>query len=324
MGRFLARALVFLLGAGTLYAMAVVFLSQVRICGTPLIYRIGDYTKWPGDDTWYTYHEFDGDEHYDAIILGSSHASRGYDPEVFRERGYKVFVLGSKAQTPMNSYPVIKYMLDSTNCPLLIYDIFDKMLINDGFESTVDLMTNQPSHRVAWSLACAQRDLRMVNLMALRLALPLDSPYFDYGHYRSQGFSAWPDTLIDPGGLPDTTDVEIPERQQRYLQDCIDLCRAKGIRLVFSSHYVRANRKGGTYARTVRFMDRLTKADHVPYVDFSNRPYIEDDHWFHDYNHLNTAGARIFTGELVDTLEALGYLRRKGTAPGPGRSGQRP
>ncbi|HMN04892.1 MAG TPA: hypothetical protein PKD45_04125 [Flavobacteriales bacterium] len=315
MGRFLARTSVFLLVAGALYTIAIVALTQIKVSGTPLIYRTGDYYKWPGDDTWDTFHEFAPHKHYDAIILGSSHTNRGYDPEVFAKRGYSVFVLGSKAQTPMNSYPVIKYLLDSSNCPLLIYDIFDKMLINNGMESTVDLMTNQPSNRVALYMAYAQRDLRTMNLMALRLALPLDSPYFDYGHYRSLGFSVWLDTLKDRGGLPDTTDLEISPRQRNYLQACIELCRDKGIQIVFSSHYVRSNRKGGTYARTTRFMDLLCRTNQVPYLDFSDQPHIENNLWFHDYNHMNLTGARIFTENLVDSLEALGYLRHGNDRP---------
>lgn len=90
------------------------------------------------------------------------------------------------------------------------------------------------------------------------------------------------------------------------------LCQRKGIRTVVASHYARYNMQGSYHASTRRFIDSTLAGRGIPYLDFTEVPGIDERHWFADHNHLNAAGARIFTAQLADTLEALGYLRRRG------------
>src|SRR5438477_3987320 len=45
----------------------------------------------------------------DILFIGSSHAYRGFDPRLFAETGLTSFNLGSKAQSPLNSYFLLKH-----------------------------------------------------------------------------------------------------------------------------------------------------------------------------------------------------------------------
>ena len=134
MGR-LKRILLFFTLAVVIYALAIFFMSHVKFQGSPLIIRTGNYYTLPGGYSWQRFHEFDPAAHWDAIILGSSHAYRGYDPAVFAEKGYRVFNLGSSGQTPLNSYFLIKHYLDSMNCPLLIFDMYEGTMQNTGLDA---------------------------------------------------------------------------------------------------------------------------------------------------------------------------------------------
>ncbi|MBP7450977.1 MAG: hypothetical protein KA817_13150, partial [Flavobacteriales bacterium] len=48
----------------------------------------------------------------DILFLGSSHAYRGFDPRVFRAHGLTTFVLGSSAQSPLQTKVLVERYLD--------------------------------------------------------------------------------------------------------------------------------------------------------------------------------------------------------------------
>lgn len=311
MNHFLRRALVFLLVAALVYTALMALMAHVRINGRPLVFRTGDYYALPGGSSWALFKEYDPGERQDAVIIGSSHAYRGYDPQVFQAHGHRVFNLGTSAQSPLNSFQLIRHFLDSSNCPLLIYDLYDGVMLNDGFESTVDLTQNQSSWAVALGLAWAQRDLRGLNMLSLRLLSRRDSSYYDYGEYQGRGFTLWTDSIKTPAGRASLAEVEFPERQRHFLEASLRLCRERGIKVVATNHYARSNMLGTRHRMFKHYADSILAATGTPYLDLSTVEGIDDRNWFADGTHLNGTGARIFTAQLVDTLEALGHLRRR-------------
>lgn len=301
----------FLFIAVAIYVGAFLILAHVPFRGKPLIFRTAGYYKWPGGTSWASFKEFDPKEHRDAVIVGSSHAYRGYDPFVFGERGYRVFNLGTSSQTPLNTLPIIKHFLDSAHCPVLIMDVYEGSFHGPGLESTADLSQNQPSDGAAWDMAWALRDLRGLNMMALRLLSNRSKPYYEAPEYKGLGFCTLPDSIrtAAPEATKDT--ATLWARQRYFFEECVRLCKLRGIRMVVSSHYERRDRRGVTHQALAAYMDSVLAGTGVPYLDFTDDPAIEDRNWFKDNNHLNTAGARIFTGHLVDSLEALGVLSHK-------------
>jgi hypothetical protein len=292
------------------YIAAFAVMAHLPFQGRPLIFRTGDYYNWPGGDSWQRFHEFDPHGHQDAVIIGSSHAYRGYDPFVFQERGYRVFNLGSSAQTPLNTYPLIEHYLDSTNCPVLILDVYEGIFTNTGLESAADLTQNQPSDGAALDMAWAIRDLRGLNMMALRMLTGRDRPYYTSQEYKGLGFCPMADSINKEAPPPSGKQVELPPRQRHFFEACVRICKERGIRLVVASHYERRDRRGTAHTVLATYLDRVLTGTGVPYLDYTNSPGIDDEHWFADGSHLNTTGARIFTGHLVDSLETLGYLRK--------------
>ena len=94
------------------------------------------------------------------------------------------------------------------------------------------------------------------------------------------------------------------------VQQTVDFIRERGIALVVSSHYARRDRRGDVHGALAHYMDSVLAGTGIPYLDYTNAPDIEDQNWFADHGHLNGTGARIFTGQLMDSLEAMGYLRK--------------
>lgn len=305
---FLKRLLPFLAISAVLYGIILFVLANVAVSGSPLLYRTAFHYKWPGGTAWPQFHEYDQREGQDAVILGSSVANMGYDTQVFGEWGYKVFNLGSKAQTPWNSYYLIKRYLDGTNCPLLIYDVYGGIFIRDGYESAVDLIVNQPKHGAQLGMARIMGDIPGLNVLSARMLALRDSALYTSGEYRGRGFSTFRDSSKVDVWDPDTARVEIPVEQQRAFEGCIRLCRERGIRLVAVSSFARSNHVGKTHELMRSYMDSVQARHGIPYIDFSTAPGIEDYNWFYDSGHLNSTGARIFSERLVDSLEARGFL----------------
>ncbi len=310
MRRFWGHLMAFLLLTAVVYMAFLLLLILVRPNGHPLLPDTGDYYKEFGKNTWAGHREFDPRTAYDVVIIGSSHAYRGYDPHIFQEHGHRAFNLGSTAQTPLNTYFLIRDLLDSSNAPLLILDAYEGMMASSGLESISDLALNQAHIKPVLGMAWALRDIRAINVVAYGLVyqhLGTASPAPDY---KGLGFSSRTDSTATPAPPPKGP-ASLSPQQRHYMAKIVELCREKGIRLVVASHYGRRNKRGTFHVPLATFVDSMLRGTDIPYLDYNSVAGIGDHDWFCDANHLNYTGARIFTEQLVDTLETLGYLPRK-------------
>ncbi len=91
----------------------------------------------------------------DFVILGSSHAYRGFHPEIFKNFNYSSINLGSSSQSPINSYFLAKEYLPRLNSKYLIYEGYYKTFQINGIESFLDLSINLPakSKDILWEMA---------------------------------------------------------------------------------------------------------------------------------------------------------------------------
>lgn len=300
--------LLFATAVAGLYIIAMLAMSHVNVQGRPFVFRTGDYYNWPGGDSWTRFHEFDRAKRYDAIIIGSSHAYRGYDPGIFARRGFQVYNLGSSAQSPLNTLPLIKQYLDSAHCPLLIFDVYEGTFTNTGLESCADLTQNITSGKAAWDMVVNLRQIRGLNMIALRWCTPHRQPYYTDPHPIRDGFLVNGDSArssIKP--VADTT-INMQQRQLELFADCVRLCKERGIRLVVSQHQARKGTNPKRHATFAASINGVLAGSGVPFLDFAFVPGLNDLDHFADNTHLNAAGARIFTGQLVDSLASLGYL----------------
>jgi hypothetical protein len=80
----------------------------------------------------------------DVLVIGSSHAYRGFDPRIFAHAGIKIFDLGSSAQTPIQTEILVKKYSERLGPKLVIFEVFPGVFSNDGVESSVDLISNGP------------------------------------------------------------------------------------------------------------------------------------------------------------------------------------
>lgn len=309
MGPFGKRILLFTAATVLLYITGIETLGRSKVLGRALIYRTGNYYQWPGGSSWQRYREYDPGVRRDVVIIGSSHAYRGYDPAVFVARGHSAFNLGSSGQAPLNSRFLIEHYLDSTNAPLLVYDVFEGVFNNTGFESTANLVPNLPGTRASWGMVRSLGDLRGLNILALRLLVPPKAPVYVDSLYQGLGFCPRTDTLRKvPRPMP-PMDEDLAEEQWGHFKAAMELCRQRGIQVVVTSHWALPARSRGGHRVFAAQVRQALAGTGIPYVDLTDAPGSTDMDLYADDNHLNAAGAALFTAQLVDSLERRGCLR---------------
>ncbi len=310
MRRSVIAGMKFLGIAVVLYLLCFGLLAKLRVRGAPLIYRTSDYYQWKGGVAYTKFREWDPSRQWDAVVIGSSHAYRGYDPRVFKARGYEVFNLGSTAQTPLSSYVVLKHYVLRATTKLVILDLYENAMDQDGMESVSDLTQNIPSDAAALELAADLRDLRSINMFTLRMMTRSDTAVYSDANYKGRGFAVKPDSIRKPVRYDVGRPLSLHERQLQRFADCLDLCHERGIPVVLSTHFYPHQSDHARHAAFVQAIDSIIAGKDVTYYDLAYAHDLSDTDHFCDHNHLNEAGVRIFTDRLIDSLELHHHLRR--------------
>ncbi len=81
----------------------------------------------------------------DILFIGSSHSYRSFDSRNFEKIGWKTFNLGSSAQTHLQTNYLMKKYLEEMNPKLVVYEVYPIIFMNDGIESTINLISSTPT-----------------------------------------------------------------------------------------------------------------------------------------------------------------------------------
>lgn len=300
---------VLLLGTFTvLYLGVFTLLVKVRRGGVPLVHHVSETLPWKGGATWRKFQEFDPAQRWDVVVVGSSHAYRGYDPALFAARGCRMFNLGTSAQAPSNSIDIIRAYLNAGNTGLLILDVFETPMRNDGVEGVTDLTRNVASDALAFRQALSLRDPRAINMLALRWLTRNDPPTYLDDDYIGAGFSRRTDSVPAPIQYINPGTFEPDAAQVRALKGIIKLCRDRNIPLVLACHPMPHQGDRLAHARFLELMHEWRGPEGPLFLDFATGHDLHDMHHFYDHNHLNQAGVERYVPLLLDSLEALELL----------------
>ncbi len=315
MKRFVAQGLKFLLVVVVAYVVVFFALTWLRILGKPVIYRTNDYYHLKGGNAWEQHNDWAKGARYDLVVIGSSHAYRGYDPRVFRERGYRMFNLGSSAQTPLSTYAILEGLVPRERAPLVVIDVYEDAFVQAGIESVSELTRDMVDDRTAISLAADFRDLRGLNMITLRMLDKGSPPSFTDPTYVGDGAAIRRDSARSGVKYPVRGPLRIDPRQLERFIDCLDLCDQRGIQVVLSSHPYPPQADRAQHTAFVAMVDSVIATrpeDRRPRrFDLVDAPGFDGHDHFYDHTHLNQAGARAFTGMLIDSLEVKGILQRR-------------
>ncbi|WP_317898627.1 hypothetical protein [Aurantibacillus circumpalustris] len=293
-----------------LYVIGMVTLKNIKYKGKPIIYITNEYYTWKGGDTYNKYQEFkNGIKNYDIVFVGSSRAYRGYSPFIFESAGYKAFNLGTSAQSIKNTYFVIKHYINSTNCKLLLIDVFAGSFAKSDLESTSDLIENIESKNAACDIALNNSDVRTMNMASLRLLTESDNSYYQNADYTGKGYSMNPDSMslqkqeqyFAKIKLHDEK-IEIDEEQMEYFKNIVDLCRMKNIKVVLVYSPVSYFDNYKIHKPFINLLKQNIRKSNIIFYDYGKCDSINTAYHFYDNSHLNQAGVEIFNKQLINKL----------------------
>lgn len=243
----------------------------------------------------------------DALILGSSHAYRGFDPRVFNEHNIQIFNLGLSSETPIQSYFLLKKYYAQLQPKVVIQEIYPLLLENDGTESNSFLLANEP-------ITCALSRLAFSNFNIQNLNAWLYGTFrtiFQLNHQLPLLIKNGDDTYIAGGytqkdAVPfDTSKTLIaklyePRADQLCALDSIKkFCATKSCSLHFvitpitsiEKHHIQ------NWASIIQQIEVIH-----PIHDFSRLQYLNDTLHFYDSDHLNQSGVEIFNPILINQI----------------------
>jgi hypothetical protein len=311
---FIARGLLFLLLLP--FVTYGFFVAANRIpFGKRSLYDATSLDQWrPGKDaSLLRFREVEEYGDVDVLLVGSSHAYRGFDTRIFARHGIRSFNIGSTSQSPLNTHYVLQRYLDAVTPELVVYEIYCGVL-GDGteVESACDLMANT-SFSTHW--------LRMVlatrSLFALRASLRtyLERTTFDFSEvttgrglrsdYVSGGYvvshTQREETVV---GDEARRDMVFSGRARRYLGKTLRMLRKRGIPVILVTQPLPPEYIAELPAyETIRESIRELAARHgVRYVDFNEELVLDSREHFMDYHHLNIMGVEVFNEALCVLL----------------------
>lgn len=306
---FIKHSFISLITIIVLYFSIICLLKKIPYKGKPAIFVTNNYYNWKGGDTYEKFKEFNKNQSHDILFIGSSRAYRGYSPFLFNSAGFQSFNLGTSAQSIKNTYFIIKHYLNSSNCKVLVVDVFAGAFTKNQLESSSDLIENIESTSAAYDIAIHNDDIRTLNIASFRYLTEDDKPYFKKTDYIGKGYSVNRDSMSKQKQIIffenkpiSHKNIEIDEEQLEYFNRILELCKERDIQLVVVYSPVSYFYNYSIHQKFVNKLNASIEKSKTHFYDFSKCDSINTAFHFYDDSHLNQAGVEIFNRQLLNQL----------------------
>lgn len=237
---------------------------------------------------------------YDAIVLGSSHAYRGYDPRIFEQVGINLFNAGTSAQNAKGSLVLYnEYLRDRAD--VFILDVYDPVFELEGTESNMRLIQNVATNAAALSLVKQEVKMYTLNAFAVRLASMNVKDEAPNNDYIKNGFCEKKGILNAVEPLNDSV-FDANEEMFVAFETMVKQMQVDGKRIVLCSHPLPAS--AGLHNYHEKFLERFT-----PFIQRNGLTYIDLTYYtegfgvneFADISHLNQQGVELYNRLLLNS-----------------------
>lgn len=278
-----------------------------------MLYSVLDGSVIKGGDVHQRYQEFKPDSAYDVIILGSSHAYRGYDCRIFSQMGISAFNLGSSNQTIQDSYVLARYLGKKLrHKPLILVETYYGTLSENSLESTFFLIPNVKDNGLALDLAMETPDPRLFNALVLRYMNASRPVLFQDSTYRPGGYcespKEMPDSMFNLLKKP-LPPYRISEESIGYFAKLLHYLKQNGFPVAVATHPLPLESDHRPSDACAKALDSLCKRQGVPFLNFSFKHALNSQKSFYDTHHMNRVGVRWYNPEFIKELRKRGLVK---------------
>jgi len=301
-----ARILKFTIFLAILYSslLIVFFNFNTSILHKNINYRIGSYGH-----LYTRLKEVKLRKNIDFLFLGASHTYRGFDPRIFKEKGYSSFNLGSSAQTPLQTEVLLNRYLDKLNPKVILYDVYPLIFSIDGIESASDIIANDKNDLYSVKMALIQNQISVYNTLIYALFMEisgnndtlvenkvkLDDTYISGGFVES---NLKYDRLTINNPIP--TNYVYRNDQVCAFERILKLIKKRNIRIILLQ--APTSKLVFNSVLNMNYTDSMMKT-YGEYYNFNNILNLNDSLHFNDPDHLNQLGVDVFNHKLINILD---------------------
>lgn len=256
--------------------------------------------------------EADTVKNVDILVIGSSHAYRGFDPRIFKEHGANIFVLGSTAQSPLQTEYLVNKYIDKIKPRMVMYEVYYATFGLDGTEGALDLFSNVKDidYDLA-GMAFTLNNIKAYNTISyaymsnlLGTSKQKEKVINGNDEYIPGGFverKASPKPYVAELFKPE--EIEVDENQRKaFLNICKTLEDRKIRTILVQAPITPTKYRSITNKGT---LDSLyTSVKSARYYDFNNEQLF-DQRYFFDSHHLNQEGVVLFDSLLIQKFSPL-------------------
>jgi len=298
-----------MLAAFAIYVAVIFIFSNVQLVDRRMsLFFVPNLQRNGGQEMQMMWDLTSNQSKYDAIVLGSSHAYRGYDPRIFEQAGVSLFNAGTSAQNAKGSLVLYnEYLRDRAD--VFILDVYDPVFELEGTESNMRLIQNVPTNAAAFALVKKEVKMYTLNALAVRLASMNVKDEAPNADYIKNGFCEKKGILYAVEPLNDSV-FDANEEMFQAFETMIKQMQSDGKRIVLCSHPLPAS--AGLHNYHDKFLQRFT-----PLIERLGVPYVDQTYYtegfgineFADLSHLNQQGVELYNRILLENQTFHGAVK---------------
>ena len=290
--------------AGVIYLGLMLVLTKVKVNDVPLVYRASEAITQKGGASYAKFQE-DYLADFDLAIIGSSHAYRGYDPEIFEHYGISAFNFGTSGQSPSVSLLMAREYVLHQPYEKVIVDVSEVVMSSSNLECISDLIQNVPDNGLAVKLALKSWDIRAINMYTIRMFN--NEVLYESSNYKWRGYCENPDSLSQLNHIY-SGQFQFKSQQLEDLTTMLTELQESGKEVVVVSHPIpldHSKERLDAYSDTIT---NLCNRVDVRFMDYTRKHQLHSLHHFYDHGHLNKAGVDWFNNRLVEDLKSIDFF----------------
>jgi len=295
----------------------IVFTSSTIVLYVLLIIFFGTYLSWYSKNLPYHLEsnmakrmkEVVKLKGVDLLILGSSHAYRGYDVRIFSHNGYNTFNFGTSSQTPQQTEFLFKKYYLNIKPKFVIVDVYPFLYGKDGIESTTNIISNTKFDSDIASLALHTKNVEVYNTTIFSVFKQLKGDLSNFtkkedavktDHYITGGYVETFKTSKLPDKYPPSK-YEILPKQLESFTNVIAILKNNKIPYIIVQAPIYKKRYAAI--TNMKYVDSVFK-QLGPYYNFNEILSIPDK-GFKDDSHMNQVGVNIFNNKVLELLHSV-------------------
>lgn len=250
--------------------------------------------------------EADTTKNIDVLIMGSSHAYRGFDTRIFKDHDLRAFNFGSSSQSPLQTRYLLNKYVDKLKPKVVVWEVFPNSFTSDGVESFIDLVSNEKNPFALWRMAITINRIETYNAYIIACVQALCGIDRDFKEKRVSG----KDTYIAGGYVQrvmEVNQVKVKKRrtekvfvkeQVQAFEETIAALKHENIEVyVVQAPYTKAFAENiANTAAIDDYFNSLVANNKVDYYKNFNSPelMLDDSLHYYDAHHLNQVGIEKF------------------------------